>query len=99
MIGLVARLKVQAGKAAEFERLFKTLAAKVTDDAAEPGNQLYQLCKSREDPNLYIVMELYKDQAAVDAHTATAHFTEIFPQIGKLLEPGPPGLEFVDTVD
>jgi quinol monooxygenase YgiN len=99
MIGLIAKLKVQEGKGPEFEALFRQLAAKVTDDAIEPGNLLYQLCKSREDPNLYVVMELYKDQAAVDAHGKTPHFTETFPKIGALLQPGPPGLEFVDTVD
>jgi quinol monooxygenase YgiN len=99
MIGLIAKLKVQEGKGPEFEALFRQLAAQVTDDAIEPGNVLYQLCKSREDANLYVVMELYKDQAAADAHTRTRHFTEIFPKIAELLVPGPPGLEFVDTVD
>jgi len=98
MIGLIARLKVQPGKGAEFEALFKTLAAKVTSDANEPGNLLYQLTKSRSDPNEYVVLELYRDQAAVDAHPKTAHFTEIFPKIGALLQPGPPQFEFVDAV-
>ncbi len=71
----------------------------MTDDAVEPGNVLYQLTKSRSDPDEYVVMELYRDQAAVDAHTKTAHFTEIFPKIGELLQPGPPQFEFVDAVD
>jgi len=97
MIGLIARLKVQPGKGAEFETLFKTLAAKVTSDA-EPGNLLYQLTKSRSDPNEYVVLELYRDQAAVDAHPKTAHFTEIFPKLGACLQEGPPQFEFVDAV-
>jgi quinol monooxygenase YgiN len=99
MIGLIAKLKVQEGKGPQFEAAFRQLAALVTDDAVEPGNLLYQLCKSREDPNTYVVMELYKDQAAVEAHSKTKHFTEIFPKIGEFLQPGPPGLEFVDAVD
>ncbi len=99
MIGLIAKLKVQDGKHAEFEALFARLAAHVTNDAEEPGNVLYQLCKSRQDPNTYVVMELYKDQAAAEAHTQTKHFTELFPKVGELLQPGPPELEFVDTVD
>lgn len=98
MIGLMARLKVQPGKGAEFEALFRALAAKVKSDV-EPGNLLYQLTKSRSDPNEYVVMELYRDQSAVDAHTKTPHFTEIFPKIGELLQPGPPQFEFVDSVD
>jgi quinol monooxygenase YgiN len=98
MIGLIARLKVQPAMNAQFERAFAALAAKVRSDE-EPGNLLYQLTKSRSDPNEYIVMELYADQAAVDAHPKTKHFTEIFPRIQTLLQPGPPAFEFVDAVD
>ena len=65
MIGLMARLKVKDGHAAAFKAAFRTLAARVKAD--EPGNVLYQLTRSRADPNEYVVMELYRDQAAVDA--------------------------------
>jgi len=99
MIGLIAKLKVQEGKGPEFERLFRNLAAHVTNETEEPGNLLYQLCKSRSDPNTYVVMELYAGQAAVDAHTQTKHFTEMFPKIGELLQPGPPEFEWLDAVE
>ena len=97
MIGLIAKLKVQADKAAEFEKAFAVLASKVNSDA-EPGNLLYQLCKSRSDDNLYVVMELYADQAAVDVHPKTPHFTELWPAVGACMEPGRPEFEFVDSV-
>ena len=98
MIGLIAKLKVKEGKGKEFEAAFKPLAEKVNSDA-EPGALLYQLCKSRSDPNTYVVMEMYRDQAAIDEHRTTPHFTEIFPIVGAFLEPGPPDFEFVDAVD
>ncbi len=98
MIGLIARLKVQEGKGPELEKAFRVLAAKVTSDA-EPGNLLYKLCKSRADPNTYVVMELYRDQAAVDEHPKTAHFTELFPAVRDCMVPGPPDFEFIDSVD
>ena len=98
MIGLIAKLKVQDGKGPEFEALFKPLAAKVNSDE-EPGALLYQLCKSRSDPNTYVVMELYRDQAAVDEHPKTAHFTELFPKLQEFLQPGRPDFEFVDSVE
>ena len=98
MIGLIAKLKVQPGKAQEFEAAFKPLAEIVNSDA-EPGALLYQLCKSRTDPNTYVVMEMYKDQAAIEAHRTTPHFTKYFPMVGAFLEPGPPEFEFVDSVD
>ena len=98
MIGLIAKLKVLEGKGPEFEKLFKPLSDIVNSDA-EPGNLLYTLCKSRTDPNTYVVMELYRDQAAVDEHPKTKHFTELFPKLQPLLQPGPPDFEFVDSVE
>ena len=45
MIGVVATLRIQDGKAAEFEAVFKELGDKVR--ANEPGCHAYQLTKSR----------------------------------------------------
>lgn len=97
MIGAIARLKVHEGKGAEFEAVFRSLAAKVRSD--EPGNKLYQLCKSRSDPNEYVVMEIYADQAAIEAHRNSPHFQAARPEFGRLLQPGPMNLELIDTVD
>lgn len=97
MIGAIARLKVQDGKGPEFEVAFGALADRVRSD--EAGNRLYQLCRSRADPNEYVVMEIYADQAAVDAHTSSAHFRELAPTLAPFLQPGRPQIEFLDTVD
>ena len=67
MIGLIAKLKVQDGKGPALEKAFAPLSVIVNSDT-EPGNLLYKLCKSRSDPDTYVVMELYRDQAAVDEH-------------------------------
>ena len=98
MIGLIAKLKVLEGKGPAFEAAFKPLSDIVNSDV-EPGNLLYTLCKSRQDPNTYVVMELYRDQAAVDEHPKTAHFTLHWASIQPLLQPGRPDFEFVDSVD
>ena len=98
MIGLIAKLKVLEGKGPEFEKAFKPLSD-IVNSAAEPGNVLYKLCKSRSDPNTYVVMELYRDQAAVDLHPKTKHFTELWPTLQPLLQPGRPDFEFVDSVE
>jgi len=47
MIGIVAVLKIQDGKAEEFEGVFRELSLKVR--ANEKGNLLYQLTRSRAD--------------------------------------------------
>ncbi len=95
MIGIVATLKVQDGKGAEFEPLFNELAQKVR--ANEPGNLLFQLTRSRTDANTYKVLELYRDQEALNAHGQTEYSREL----GRKMVPfmaGRPELEYLDAV-
>ena len=96
MIGLIATLRVQSGKAEEFESIFRQLAAKVK--ANEPGALVYQLTKSRKEADTYRVLELYQDQATVDQHVATDYFKSLFGQLQTLFS-GPPDLEMVDSID
>ena len=94
-IGVIASITVQDGKQADFEAVFKDLAAQVR--ANEPGNKLYQLCKSRKDPTSYVVMELYDDEAALKAHSQTAHYKAAGPKLGPVVA-GPPDVQFYETV-
>jgi quinol monooxygenase YgiN len=94
-IGIVATLKVQDGKNAEFEAIFTALAAQVR--ANEPGNLAYQLTKSRTDPNTYKVLELYKDEDAVKLHGGTDYFKAAGPKMGPCLA-GRPEIEYLDGV-
>lgn len=95
MLGVVATLKVQDGKGAEFEAVFLELAAKVR--ANEPGNLLYQLTRSRTDANTYKVMELYKDQDALTQHGGTDYFRDLGRQMGAFMA-GRPEIEYLDAV-
>jgi quinol monooxygenase YgiN len=70
MLALIAKLNVAEGKETDFEKHMLGLAAQVR--ANEPGNEMYTLCKDGD--GNYVVLELYKDQAAVDAHGASEHF-------------------------
>ena len=96
MIGVVATLKVQDGKGAEFEGVFLELAGKVR--AHEPGNLIYQLTKSRADPNTYKVLELYVDQAALTAHGAADYFRELGRKMGPCMA-GRADVEYLDAVE
>jgi quinol monooxygenase YgiN len=73
-IGVIATIRVQAGKEAEFEAVFGELAAAVNAD--EPGNSFYRLFRT-EETGTYKVLECYDDMAAVEAHRAAAHFRDI----------------------
>ncbi|HTT97025.1 MAG TPA: putative quinol monooxygenase [Rhizomicrobium sp.] len=94
-IGVIATLKVQPGKGADLEAVFQDLAAKVR--ANEPGNQFYTLCKSRTAEDTYIVMEMYNDQAAIEAHGKSDHFRAAGPGIGACLA-GRPDIQYLDSV-
>ena len=94
-IGIIAKLPVQADKAAEFEAFFTELAQQVR--ANEPGNLAYQLTKSRTEPNVYKVLELYKDQDALTHHGGTDYFKAAGPKFAGVLG-GRPEIEYLDGV-
>jgi autoinducer 2-degrading protein len=70
-IALIVKLNVREGKGAEFEAAFADQAKAVR--ANEPGNRLYSLVRSQSDPQRYAVMELYDDDAAVQAHMSAPY--------------------------
>lgn len=94
-IGVIATLKVQPGKDEELKAVFRDLATQVR--ANEPGNRLYQLCKPRKDADSYIVMEMYDDQAAIEAHGKSDHFRAAGAKIGACLA-GRPDIQYLDFV-
>lgn len=94
-IGLVVTIKIKEGTNAAFEAVVKELMAAVR--ANEPGNLLYQFCKSRTDASTYIVMEIYADQAALEAHGKTDHFRTIGAKMGPSMA-GRPEVQYLDTV-
>ena len=94
-VGVIATLRIQDGKAAEFEAFFTELAKQVR--ANEAGNIAYQLTKSRTEANTYKVLELYKDQDALTAHGQTDHFKTIGREMGAFMA-GRPDIEYLDAV-
>jgi len=95
MIGVIATIRIQDGKAEEFEAVFRSLSAAVR--AGEPGNICYQLTKSKTEPNTYKVLEIYADADALKAHGASEHFKASGPAIGACLA-GRPEIEYLDGV-
>jgi quinol monooxygenase YgiN len=94
-VGIVATLKVQEGKNADFEAIFRDLAKAVR--ANEPGNKLYQVCKSRKDANTYVVMEIYENDDALKAHGASEHYKTLGAGLGPTLA-GRPDIQYFDTI-
>ncbi len=86
MLGVIAKIKVKDGQQAQFEETAKRLVAAV--NANEPGCKLYALHKT-DDPLLYVFMERYDDQAAVDAHRGSDHFKTIGREMGQYMDGKP----------
>ena len=83
----VVTFKVKAGKNADFEQAFREMQGGVR--AHEPGNLYYDLYVSDHDPQTYVIVEHYKDQAAVAAHGKSDHARKLIASLRDLLE-GPP---------
>ena len=92
MIALVAKLNVASGKEAEFEKVMLGLAEQVR--ANETGNHLYTLVK---DDDGYAVLELYEDDAALQAHGQSQHFRDAGAKFAGLMA-GPPTLQRYEVV-
>jgi quinol monooxygenase YgiN len=95
-IGVIATLRIQDGKAEEFEAFATALAKQVR--ANEPGNLAYQLTKSRTEPNTYRFLEVYKDQEALTHHGGTDYFKAAGPKFAAVLG-GRPEIEYLDGID
>ncbi|MBJ7440461.1 MAG: antibiotic biosynthesis monooxygenase [Sphingopyxis sp.] len=93
-IGIIATLRVQPGKEAEFEGVFAELASAVATN--EPGNSYYKLFRTDE-AGVYKVMECYDDGAAVEAHRASDHFRTLGAKLGPCLA-GAPAIETLSAV-
>lgn len=94
-IGVTAKLTVQAGKNSEFESAFKTLSEAV--NSTESGCSLYALHQSRSDTQVYVVLEQYADEAALQAHGKTAHYQEAGKVLATCLAAAPE-IELMDSV-
>jgi quinol monooxygenase YgiN len=94
MLGVIATLTIKPGTNAAFEATMGQLAAKVRAD--EPGNKLYALHKT-DDPNVYIMLERYENQAALEAHRAAPHFKELGRKLGDYLA-GRPEVKVMEEV-
>ncbi len=71
MIAIEAKLEVQPAKREEFLEATKTL---VEASRNEAGNIGYDLFQSTEDENVFMMIEKWEDQAAIEAHNTSAHF-------------------------
>jgi len=91
-VTFTAKLTIKAGKEQEFETTMKAIVPQVRQ---EPGNRAYTMCRSKENPRLFLFFEEYVDQAAIEAHRQ--HLKELGVDLTTFLD-GAPVLEFYEKL-
>ncbi len=93
MVVLAVTWMAKVGREAEVAAVF----SKLTEESRkEPGCSVYQVHRHKTEPRRFFIYELYKDDAALEAHRTTPHFLQLakkdLPKIadrieGQLYEP------------
>lgn len=74
----------------EYADDWSTLVAPFTDGTrAEPGNISFEWSRSVDDPNVYLLVEAFKDGAAGVAHVNSEHFKAAVARMPDLLSARP----------
>jgi quinol monooxygenase YgiN len=76
----IARWRTTDGARSE---VLSHIAALKQQSLAEPGCLGYEASQALDDPNSLILVESYRDAAALDAHRDSAHYRELV--IGRIL--------------
>ena len=86
MITFITHLRVSPYNAAAFEALLTEVSAKTREN--EPDVLYYAFARSAQDPNTYVVIEVYRDEAAHSAHMGTDWVKSSIPKSTLLIENG-----------
>lgn len=74
MILVVATVRLNPGRAADYEAAVAEIMPRVRD--ANPGILFYHAAKSREEADTYRVIEAYADQDAMDRHIGSENLQQ-----------------------
>lgn len=94
MLTVVAVLKAKQGSEKEMEDALTAIVPKV---ATEEGTLAYVLHRAKKEPGKFLMYEKYPDKDALNRHSATPHFMELFGAIAPLLD-GNPTIEIFEEI-
>ena len=94
MIVVIAVMKAQEGKEHEMESALRDIVPKV---ASEQGTLAYVLNRAKKDPRTFLMYEKYQDKDALNHHSTTKYFSELFEKIAPLLD-GAPSIEIYEEL-
>lgn len=93
MITFIAHLRVKPENAPAFEALIAHVAAMTREH--EPGVLYYEFAKSVDEPDTYVVVEVYQDRQVHAAHMASEWVRESLPRSARLIEGKPDIKQYV----
>ena len=82
-VSVIARLEVKPDKADDFAAAWDSMFDHISKN--ESDTQHYVLHRVNDTPNIFYVSEVYKDQAAFDAHAGSDAFAGLMGQIGDFI--------------
>lgn len=82
---MVARMRVKPENAAAYEELIESVTRQVLAHEAD-GVPYYAWAKSVDEPDSYVVIEVYRDLAAHKAHMASTWVRESLPKSMALID-------------
>jgi quinol monooxygenase YgiN len=86
---MVVKFKAKPGKSEEMKAFWLEMQKEVA--RSEPGNVQYDLLVMADQPDVYVIIERYKDAAAVNAHGTSEKARAMFARLGELMEGSPQG--------
>lgn len=95
MTCFIATLKIKPGHEAEFERLQRELSE--LTHQSEPDTIVYDIIRSRTNPDTYVVYGRFRDEAAFQYHQQTPFHDRLVPPILATVS-GEMQIEFYDWV-
>ena len=87
MITFIVHLRVPPANVAAFEALMHDVVEMIR--AHEPGVAYYDWAKSADEPDTYVVIEVYRDAEVHAEHMASAWIKESLPKSAALIEGRP----------
>jgi quinol monooxygenase YgiN len=92
---MVVKFRAKPGKSEEMKAFWLEMQKEVA--RSEPGNVYYDLMVMAGDPAVYVIVERYKDAAAVAAHGQSEKAKAMFAKLGELME-GAPQADYMQLI-
>ena len=83
MRAILAYLTTKPGKEAQFQEQMTAQAKRCL--ANEPGCLQFDVVQDPKEPTRFVMLEVYKDDAAIKAHQDSQHFKDFRPVVGDII--------------